>query len=70
VEHTQRGIQIFSITLAILVEFLVNSLFHETNIPIVDIKVQASSNFSKNSFWKKKEFSKLHEKWKIQHFQV
>jgi hypothetical protein len=36
-----------SITLAILVEFFVISLFHETKIPTVDMKVQMHSNFSK-----------------------
>jgi hypothetical protein len=50
VEHTQihpvlkRGTKI-SITLAILVGFLVNSLFHETKIPMVDMKVQVNSKF-------------------------
>jgi hypothetical protein len=50
VEHTQmhpalkKGTKI-SITLAILVEFLVISLFHETKIPMVDMKVQVSSKF-------------------------
>jgi hypothetical protein len=35
-----RGrVQIISITLAILVEFFVISLFHETKIPMVDMKV-------------------------------
>jgi hypothetical protein len=49
----RRGVQKISITLAILMEFLVKSLFHETKIPTVDImKVQVSSNFSKNN-WKK-----------------
>ena len=43
--HTQmhlaqkKGIKI-SITLAILEEFLVNSIFHETKIPMVDMKDQ------------------------------
>jgi hypothetical protein len=37
-----------SITLAILVEFLVISFFHETKIPTVDIKVQVYSKFTKN----------------------
>ena len=32
-------------TLAILVGFLVNSLFHEAKIPMVDMKVQVNSNF-------------------------
>jgi hypothetical protein len=35
-----RRVQKISITLAILVEFLVISLFHETKIPEVDMKVQ------------------------------
>ena len=50
-------------------EFLVNSLFHETKIPMVDMKVQVSSNYSKKNF-EKNEISKLHEEWKIQQFQV
>jgi hypothetical protein len=29
------------------------SLFHETKIPMVDMKVQVCSNFSKNKIWKK-----------------
>jgi hypothetical protein len=41
----KKGTKI-SIALAILVEFFVISLFHETKIPIVDMKVQVSSNFS------------------------
>jgi hypothetical protein len=40
----KKGTKI-SITLAILVEFLVISLFHETKIPMVDMKVQVSSKF-------------------------
>jgi hypothetical protein len=36
-----------STTLTILVEFLVNSLFHETKIPTMDMKVHVYSNFSK-----------------------
>jgi hypothetical protein len=45
VEHTQmyptlkKGTKI-SITLAILVEFFVISLFHQTKLPTVDMKVQ------------------------------
>jgi hypothetical protein len=41
----ERGVQKISITLAILVGFLVNSLFHETKIPTVDMKVQVNSKF-------------------------
>jgi hypothetical protein len=37
-----------SITLAKLVEFLVISIFHETKIRTVDMKVQAYSKFRKN----------------------
>jgi hypothetical protein len=48
-----------SITLAILVEFFVISLFHETKIPMMGMKVQVSSNFSKKL--KKIEISKHHE---------
>ena len=64
----KKGI-FFSIPLAILVEFLVISLFHETKILIVDWKVQVSSNF-REFLLKKIEIPKLHEEWKIQHFQV
>jgi hypothetical protein len=46
------------------VEFLVISLFHETKIPMVDMKDQVSSNFSQKNV-KKNEISKLHEEWKI-----
>jgi hypothetical protein len=35
------------------VEFLVISLFHETKIPTVDMKVEVYSKFSKNKIWKK-----------------
>jgi hypothetical protein len=42
-----------SITLAILEEFLVISIFHETKIPTVDMKVQVYSKFRKNKIWKK-----------------
>jgi hypothetical protein len=35
------------------VGFLVNSLFHETKIPTVDMKVQVNSKFEKTLFWKK-----------------
>jgi hypothetical protein len=59
-----RKVQKISITLAILVEFLVISNFHETKIPIVDMKVQVSSSFRKKN-WKKNEISKFHDEWKI-----
>jgi hypothetical protein len=42
-----------SITLAILMEFLVIALFHETKIPMVDMKFQVYFKFSKNKIWKK-----------------
>jgi hypothetical protein len=45
--HSRR-IQKNSITVAMLVEFLVVSIFHETKISTVYMKVQVSSNFSKN----------------------
>jgi hypothetical protein len=50
VEHTQihpalQGVQNISIILAILVGFLVNSLFHETKITTGDMKVQVFSKF-------------------------
>jgi hypothetical protein len=35
------------------VEFLVISLFFKTKIPMVDMKVQVYSKFSKNKIWKK-----------------
>jgi hypothetical protein len=47
-----------SITLAILVEFLVNSFFHESKIPI-----HAYSKF--RFFLEKNEISKFHEEWKM-----
>jgi hypothetical protein len=51
------------------VEFLVILLFYENKIPTVNMKVKVSSNFSqKNS--KENEIFKLHEEWKIEHFQV
>jgi hypothetical protein len=43
----------FPITLAILEEFLVNSLFYKTFISMVDMKILVYSNFSKNKFWEK-----------------
>jgi hypothetical protein len=48
-----RRVQFFFNTLAILVEFFVISLFHETKFPMVDMKVQVYSKFSKNKIWKK-----------------
>jgi hypothetical protein len=36
-----------------LLEFLVISLFHETKIPMVDLKVLGYSNFGKKKIWKK-----------------
>jgi hypothetical protein len=47
------AIQKNSITLAILEEFLVISIFHETKIPTVDMKVQVNSKFRRNKIWKK-----------------
>ena len=40
-----RGVQNFSITLANLLGFLVNSIFHKTKIPTVDMKVHVCSKF-------------------------
>jgi hypothetical protein len=60
---TEEGYQKNSITLAILVDFFVIVLFHETKIPMVDMEVQMYSNFSKKI--QKNEISKLHEEWKI-----
>jgi hypothetical protein len=48
-----RGVQKISITLAKLVEFLVTSIFHETKIRTVDMKVQVYSKFRKNKIPKK-----------------
>jgi hypothetical protein len=42
-----------SITLANLEEFLVISIFHETKIPTVDMKVHVFSKSRKNKFCKK-----------------
>jgi hypothetical protein len=63
VEHTQMHLALnkgtkISITLAILVEFLVISLFHETKIPTMDRKVQVSSNFRKKNLNKNEKFEK------------
>jgi hypothetical protein len=46
--HSRRRVQIFSIILANPEEFLVISIFHETIIPTVDLKVQLYSKFRKN----------------------
>jgi hypothetical protein len=46
-----------SIILAILEEFLVNSLFEQTKISIVDMKVLVYFNFSKKKIWKKMKFT-------------
>jgi hypothetical protein len=42
-----------SIILALLVGFLEISLFHETKIPTVDMKVQVSSNSNKRKIQEK-----------------
>ena len=44
----RRRVQNISIILANLEELLVISLFHETKIPMVDMKVQVYSKFRKN----------------------
>jgi hypothetical protein len=44
---TEEGYKKFPL-LAILMEFFVISFFHETKIPMVDIKVQVYCKFSKN----------------------
>jgi hypothetical protein len=49
----QRRVQKISITLENLVKFLVISIFHETKIATVDVKVQVYSKFSKKKFEKK-----------------
>jgi hypothetical protein len=48
-----RRVQNISIALAILEEFLVNSIFHETKIPTMDMKVQVFFKFSRKKFGKK-----------------
>jgi hypothetical protein len=47
-----RGVQKISIILAKIVEFLVISIFHETKIRTVDMKVQVYSKFRKNKISK------------------
>jgi hypothetical protein len=37
-------------------EFLVISLFHETKIPMVNMKVQVYSKYEKIKIWKKLNF--------------
>jgi hypothetical protein len=49
---TEEGSKI-SITLAILEELLVASIYHEIKIPTVDMKVKVYSKLRKNSFGKK-----------------
>jgi hypothetical protein len=44
----KKGVQKISITLPNLEEFLVISIFHETKIPTIDMKVQVYSKFRKN----------------------
>jgi hypothetical protein len=58
VEHTQihpalKKSTKSSITLANLEEFLVISIFHETKIPMVCMKIQVYSKPRKNKIWKK-----------------
>jgi hypothetical protein len=58
VEHTQMHLALkkgtkTTMTLAKLEEFLVISIFCETKIPTVDMKVQVHSKFRKNKIWKK-----------------
>ena len=61
---TEEGCKKFPLHLAILEEFLVISVFHETKISTIDMKVQVYSKFSKILN------SKLHEDWKISFPQV
>jgi hypothetical protein len=53
-----------SITLANLEEYLVISIFHETKIPTVDMKVQVYSKFRKIKFEKKWN---LQSPWGMEH---
>jgi hypothetical protein len=64
-----RIVQKISITLAILEEFSLNSLFHETKIPMVNMKVLVYSNLKKKNLEKNK-ISKLYEEWKISPLQL
>jgi hypothetical protein len=57
---TEEGYKKISITLAILVGFLVNLFFDETKITMVDMKVQVCSKF-RIFFLEKSEISTLHE---------
>ena len=50
-------------------EFLMNSLFHQTKIPTMDIKVLMYFNLT-NFFLEKHKISKLYEEWKISPSQV
>jgi hypothetical protein len=59
-----RRVEKVSNTLAKLMEFLVISIFYETKIPTIDMKVHVYSKFRKNKL-KKSEVSKCHEEWKI-----
>jgi hypothetical protein len=47
-----RRVLKISITLAIIVEFFVIAFFHETKIPMVDMKVQVYSNLCKKKISK------------------
>jgi hypothetical protein len=51
--YTEEGYKKNSITLAKLVEFFVISVFHETKIRTVDLKVQSTLNLGKIKFQKK-----------------
>jgi hypothetical protein len=59
VEHTQRHpalrrrVQKISITLVVLEEFLVISVFHKTKIPTVDKSSRCTLNLTKIKFGKK-----------------
>jgi hypothetical protein len=52
---TEEGYKKISIILTILEEFLINSLFHETKIPTMDMKVQEYFNFNQKN-WKNRKF--------------
>jgi hypothetical protein len=56
--HSRR-VQKISITLAKLEEFLMISIFHETKIPTVDMKVQVYSKFRRKKNSKKKNCQNL-----------
>jgi hypothetical protein len=62
----KKGTKI-SIILVNLEEFLVISLFHETKIPMVDMKVQVNSKFRKKKLKKKWNLEWVESPWGLEH---